>query len=72
MCCEVFLVPTNILYSVLEIRAIPSVAVVNEFKERPYSCVETGTGSYYCKCSGDLNSLGKIRGQHCWMGLELG
>ncbi len=36
--------------------------MVNEFKDRTYTCTSTGSQSYHCMYPSDLNSVGKIRG----------
>jgi len=70
MCVDGFLVPMNILnpfwkyvFHYIDYQAyVFQGMMVNEFKERIYSCSETGPGSYYCMYSSDLNSVGEIRG----------
>ena len=70
MCVDGFLVPMNILnpfwkyvFHYIDYQAyVFQGMMVNEFKERVYSCAKTVSDSYYCMYSSDLNSVGKIRG----------
>ncbi|KAK6365548.1 hypothetical protein LTS17_011267 [Exophiala oligosperma] len=70
MCVDGFLVPMNILnpfwkyvFHYIDYQAyVFQGMMVNEFKDRTYSCESTGNGSYYCSYQSNLNSEGKIDG----------
>jgi ABC-type multidrug transport system permease subunit len=92
MCVDGFLVPMNILnpfwkyvFHYIDYQAyVFQGMMVNEFKDRIYSCDETGPGSYHCMYASDLNTVGEIRGsavlqtfriglthQNEWIGLTI-
>lgn len=70
MCVDGFLVPMNILnpfwknvFHYIDYQAyVFQGMMVNEFKNRIYSCSKNADGTYYCNYQSSLNSEGKIRG----------
>ena len=70
MTVDGFLVPMNILnpfwkyvFHYIDYQAyVFQGMMVNEFKDRTYTCPKSADGGYQCMYAGDLNSEGRIRG----------